>query len=73
MLITVFAKEFRNFEKFAHLRNFFIIIPALTINYVEYIFACRARLGKRGIATDINDFTFVDDGFSMGKIFFQIL
>uniref|UniRef100_A0AC35GGP7 WASH complex subunit 4 n=1 Tax=Panagrolaimus sp. PS1159 TaxID=55785 RepID=A0AC35GGP7_9BILA len=64
MLITVFAKEFRNYEKFSHLRNFFIIIPPLTINYVEHILGCRSKIGRRA-QTD-SDFTFVDDGFCLG-------
>lgn len=64
MLITVFAKEFRNYDKFSHLRNFFIIIPPLTINYVEHILACRSKIGRRA-QTD-SDFTFVDDGFCLG-------
>ena len=64
MLIAVFAKEFRNYEKFSHLRNFFIIIPPLTINYVEYILSCRSKLGRR--TQSDNDFTFVDDGFCLG-------
>lgn len=64
MLITVFAKEFRNYEKFSHLRNFFIIVPPLTINYIEHIVACRSKIGRRA-QTD-SDFTFVDDGFCLG-------
>uniref|UniRef100_A0A915ERL4 WASH complex subunit 4 n=1 Tax=Ditylenchus dipsaci TaxID=166011 RepID=A0A915ERL4_9BILA len=64
VLINVFAREFRNHEKFSHLRNFFIIIPALSINFIEHICSCRSRLGKhRSHETDL---TFVDDGFSMG-------
>lgn len=65
MLISVFAKESRNFEKFAHLRNFFIIVPPLTINYVEHILTCRSRIGKRSAGE--TDYTFVDDGFSVGS------
>jgi WASH complex subunit 7 len=64
MLVSVFAKEFRNNEKFGHLRNFFIIIPPLCINYVEYLIASRLRLTKR-IQND-DELTFVDDGFSLG-------
>lgn len=64
MLISVFAKEFRNYDKFAHLRNFFIIVPPLTINYVEYILTCRSKLGRR--TQSDNDFTFIDDGFCLG-------
>ncbi|KAH7727403.1 hypothetical protein AAVH_05063 [Aphelenchoides avenae] len=64
MLISVFAKESRNFDKFAHLRNFFIIVPPLTINYVEHITTCRNRIGKRSASE--TDYTFFDDGFSVG-------
>uniref|UniRef100_A0AC34G890 WASH complex subunit 7 C-terminal domain-containing protein n=1 Tax=Panagrolaimus sp. ES5 TaxID=591445 RepID=A0AC34G890_9BILA len=71
MLITVFAKEFRNYEKFSHLRNFFIIIPPLTINYVEHILGCRSKIGRRA-QTD-SDFTFVDDGFCLGIAYISTL
>lgn len=64
MLVSVFTKEFRNMEKFGHLRNFFIIIPPLCINFVEHMLASRVRLSRR--VQQEEDLTFVDDGFSLG-------
>lgn len=52
-------------EKFGHLRNFFIIIPPLCMNYVEHMIASRLRLSRR--VQQEEDLTFVDDGFSLGK------
>uniref|UniRef100_A0A7E4VJA4 Rif1_N domain-containing protein n=1 Tax=Panagrellus redivivus TaxID=6233 RepID=A0A7E4VJA4_PANRE len=64
MLIGVFAKEFRNYDKFAHLRNFFAAVPPLTLNHVDHMLTCRSKLGRR--TQDDADFTFVDDGFCLG-------
>jgi WASH complex subunit 7 len=52
-------------DKFGHLRNFFIIIPPLCINFVEHMIASKLRLGRR--TQQDEDLTFVDDGFSLGK------
>lgn len=59
----MFAKELRNPERFSHLRNLFIIIPPLTINFVEYLISARSRL-MRG--QNSSDYIFVDDGFATG-------
>ncbi len=65
MLVNVFTGEFRNFNKYAHLKYFYIIVPPLTVNYVEQMLACKERIGKR---TQIGGHltTFTDDGFCMG-------
>jgi WASH complex subunit 7 len=65
MLTSVFTTELRNLEKFSHLRHFFMIVPALTINYIDHIFVCRSRLEKQRGDADCGA-TFVDDGFSAG-------
>ncbi|KAI6242811.1 hypothetical protein M3Y99_00188800 [Aphelenchoides fujianensis] len=64
MLVSVFVKELRNGEKFAHLRNFFMIIPPVCVNFVEYLVACRQNFAKRRPAEEC--LTFTDDGFSLG-------
>uniref|UniRef100_A0A914VWE5 WASH complex subunit 7 n=1 Tax=Plectus sambesii TaxID=2011161 RepID=A0A914VWE5_9BILA len=63
LLVDVFAPEFRNFEKYSHLKNFYMIVPPLTVNFVEHILACKERIGKKSQQGEI---TFTDDGFCMG-------
>ncbi|XP_011887995.1 PREDICTED: WASH complex subunit 7 isoform X6 [Cercocebus atys] len=60
MLVDVFAPEFRR-PKNIHLRNFYIIVPPLTLNFVEHSISCKEKLNKKnkiGAA-------FTDDGFAM--------
>ncbi|KAI6194393.1 hypothetical protein M3Y96_01119900 [Aphelenchoides besseyi] len=64
MLVEVFVKELRNVEKFSHLRNFFMIIPPLCINFIERMVSCRQNFAKRHQMDE--SLTFTDDGFSMG-------
>ncbi|XP_053318537.1 WASH complex subunit 4 isoform X2 [Spea bombifrons] len=61
MLVDVFAPEFRS-AKNIHLRNFYSIVPPLTLNFVEHSISCKEKLNKKnklGAA-------FTDDGFAMG-------
>ncbi|XP_020600408.1 WASH complex subunit 4-like, partial [Orbicella faveolata] len=61
LLVDVFAPEFRG-SKNMHLRNFYVIVPPLTLNFVEYMLSCKEKLNKKnkiGAA-------FTDDGFVMG-------
>lgn len=61
MLVDVFAAEFRN-PKNIHLRNFFIILPPMTLNFVEHMINSKEKMNKKnkiGAA-------FTDDGFAMG-------
>ncbi|CAD5216482.1 unnamed protein product [Bursaphelenchus xylophilus] len=67
LMLQVFSKELRNLERFAHLRNFFILIPPLSINYVEYLFASKAKSLKTSSAD--HELIFVEDGFPMGVAF----
>ncbi|CAK8684321.1 unnamed protein product [Clavelina lepadiformis] len=61
MLVDVFAPEFRS-SKNMHLRNFYIIIPALTLNFVEHIIGCKEKMNKKNKVGA----SFTDDGFAMG-------
>lgn len=64
LLVEVFAPVFRNPQNM-HLRNFYVIVPALTINFVEHALIAKERLNKK----NREGAAFTDDGFAMGKIF----
>jgi WASH complex subunit 7 len=64
MLVSVFADEFRN-EENMHLKNFYIIIPPLTINFVENILIGKDKLTKKKSEAPF----FTDDGFAIGNPF----
>ncbi|KAJ7526561.1 hypothetical protein O6H91_16G012300 [Diphasiastrum complanatum] len=63
ILTNVFSKELQNTDNL-HLQEFFLIIPALTINAAEAMFQAKEKLMKRG--RDITDALFTDDGFVLG-------
>eukprot|EP01114_Cavostelium_apophysatum_P015888 TRINITY_DN4419_c1_g1_i4.p1 TRINITY_DN4419_c1_g1~~TRINITY_DN4419_c1_g1_i4.p1 ORF type:complete len:361 (-),score=127.81 TRINITY_DN4419_c1_g1_i4:31-1113(-) len=60
MLVSVFAEHFRSAQNI-HMKNFFIIIPALTINFVEHILTGKEKVTKRKPGG-----FFTDDGFVIG-------
>ena len=62
--MNTFAPFFKN-PKNSHLKNFYIIVPALTINYIEYILIGKDKLNKKNKEGGI----FTDDGFPMGIIY----
>lgn len=62
MLVAVFAEKFRS-EENAHLKNFFIIVPPLTINFVEHILQGKEKLAKKKPGG-----FFTDDGFVIGLL-----
>uniref|UniRef100_A0A3P8WCL7 WASH complex subunit 4 n=1 Tax=Cynoglossus semilaevis TaxID=244447 RepID=A0A3P8WCL7_CYNSE len=61
MLVAVFAPEFRSVKNM-HLRNFYMIVPPLTVNFVEHSISCKEKLNKK----NKSGAAFTDDGFAMG-------
>ncbi|CAH2991365.1 unnamed protein product [Chilo suppressalis] len=61
LLVDVFAPVFRN-PKNVHLRNFFIIIPPLTLNFIEHMILSKDKMTKKNKVGA----AFTDDGFAMG-------
>ena len=62
LLVNVFGKQLHD-EKHPHLKNFYLIIPPLTINFVDHMIAAKEKLNKN----NYNGAAFTDDGFVMGK------
>jgi len=67
MLVQVFSSEFRNPNN-QHLRNFFVIVPPLTLNYIEHILSNKDKLVKKTkhYASAQEPILFTDDGFAIG-------
>jgi len=72
LLVDVFAPEFQSADQtHHHLSNFYIIIPALTLNYVEYLLTAKDRVAKKSSqlhsqAIESGGYVFCDDGFAIG-------
>ena len=62
LLVSVFSKELCN-ERFSHLQDFHIIVPAVTLNAIESLLKGKEKLSKRGVDSEA---TFSDDGFALG-------
>jgi len=65
MLVSVFAGEFRNPNN-QHLRNFYMIVPPLTLNFVEHIMLAKDKLFKKTKNLGGESLMFTDDGFAIG-------
>lgn len=64
ILVEAFAPELRSNAKYEHLNSFYMIIPPLTIRYVDRMLSCKGMLGRRANQNN----TFTDDGFILGII-----
>lgn len=62
LLVDVFRPFFRD-PRHSHLRHFYIIVPPVTVNYVEHIVTCKEKLTKKNKQEAS---TFTDDGLAMG-------
>lgn len=65
LLVEVFEKTFRD-PKHVHLKNFYVILPATTYNFVEHITLYKEKLIRKNKQDGA---TFTDDGFAMGVIY----
>lgn len=65
LLVDAFSPFFRS-EKNTHMKLFFLIVPPLTINYIEYIITAKEKMNKK---TKQQGEFFTDDGFAMGLAF----
>lgn len=61
LLVDVFAPVFRN-PKNIHLKNFYVIVPPLTLNFVEHMILSKDKMSKKNKVGA----AFTDDGFAMG-------
>jgi len=61
LLVEVFASQLRD-PKNSHLKNFHVIIPPLSLNFVEYMLNSKEKLDKK----KKDGAAFSDDGFAMG-------
>jgi WASH complex subunit 7 len=62
-LSLIFSTYFQS-SKNSHMKNFYIFVPALTINYIENISIAKDRLNKKN-----KESLFTDDGFAIGIVF----
>lgn len=65
LLVQVFATEMRSAEN-QHLRNFFAIIPAMTVNFVEHLLSAKEKIAKKASQLHAEGYVFCDDGFAVG-------
>eukprot|EP00095_Tigriopus_kingsejongensis_P002213 maker-scaffold351_size199180-snap-gene-0.29 protein:Tk02213 transcript:maker-scaffold351_size199180-snap-gene-0.29-mRNA-1 annotation:"hypothetical protein L798_09428" len=61
LLVDVFSRKLGE-KKHNHLKAFYIIVPSLTLNYVEHMIVAKDKLSKR----NIEGAAFTDDGFGIG-------
>ena len=62
VLVRIFQPVL-NTDSQSHLRNFYAIVPALTLNFVEKMLVHKEQLGK---TTGRYESSFTDDGFALG-------
>lgn len=61
LLIDVFIQAMSSHNN-SHLQNFYIIIPPLTLNFIEHSINSKEKMYKKS-----KEALFTDDGFAVGK------
>ena len=65
MLLNVFKAEYDcSLPENAHLGNFYLAVPALTISFVDHMCLAKERYAKKRS----EEGTFTDDGFALGAL-----
>lgn len=65
VLVSVFSTELRKGHE--HLKDFYLVLPALTMSAAETILASKDKLVRRG--KDSQTATFTDDGLALGIVY----
>jgi WASH complex subunit 7 len=65
ILVRVISQVLSQSPNSSHLKNFFVIVPAVSITFVEKMLTQKERIGKRS-GTEVS---FTDDGFALGLAF----
>jgi WASH complex subunit 7 len=66
LLVRVFAGQLSSGGPAGHLALFYLMLPPLAVNYVEYLMAAKERLARNNIEGGA---VFSEDGFALGLAF----
>lgn len=70
ILVDVFSKSLKGSEnKNPHLNNFYVVLPALSLSFVESITARKEKMTRKSLKTTKTseaNIGFTDDGFTVG-------
>lgn len=64
MLEEAISKKLADEEKYGHLKNFYMIVPALCLSHIEHMVHQKEQLMKKN-----KEGLFTDDGFALGVVF----
>jgi WASH complex subunit 7 len=69
LLVRVFAGQLSGGGPAGHLALFYLMLPPLAVNYVEYLMAAKERLARNNIEGATGGAVFSEDGFALGLAF----